>query len=103
MQLQQERLKMAIKQLEVEADRVVLEGKRLYGEASQQVQNFTGQTSQSLQELAKVTDQIVDQAKSLQQLPVAVEANSQKVVAAAEAALGYAQPTSVPNSATKVR
>jgi hypothetical protein len=103
MQLQEERLKMAIKQLEAEADRVVLEGKRLYGEASQNVQKFAGQTSQSLQELSQVTERLVDHAKTLQALPLAVEASSQKVIAAAEAALGDAQPTAYPSVSVQHR
>jgi hypothetical protein len=103
MQLQEERLKMAIKQLEAEADRVVLEGKRLYGEASQHVQNFAGQSSQSLQDLSQVTGRIVEQAKSLQGLPMAVEAHSQKVMAAAQAAVGYAEPTALPSASVKTR
>jgi len=90
-QMQQERFKMAVKQLEIEADRVVREGKKLYGEASQKVQNLAGQTSQSLNELSQVTGRMVDQAKSLQELPSAVEANSQKMMAAAQAAIGYSE------------
>jgi hypothetical protein len=101
MQQQEQRLKMAIQQLEVEADRVVLEGKKLYGEASQKMQDFTGDTSASIKELSQLTDRLVQQAKTLQELPLAVEAGSQKMMAAAQAAVGYSGSAPVPAQAAK--
>jgi hypothetical protein len=102
-QQQEQRLRMAIQKLEAEANRVVLEGKRLYGEASEKVQNFAGQTSQSVKDLSEASERLVQQAKSLQQIPQVVESRSQQMAAAARAAVGHVDPTPVQPTPVQVR